>query len=200
MLSLHLHKWCRVNSSTPEHIVRVNLWRVISCTGDGSISSSVSVAASCTWALYERRTHCHSKSCSFYMLRPHGHCLFRAFASVYSLSQSAENAEITVPTALYGVRGVHNEVIQSLILRSAELGGSSYLVTIKMVLQDAGMMIGCLSWRNMLYELLWRWCSRYNLIVAFSLIYFFTMFYVLYFLFSHLLFKVNWEYEVTSFN
>lgn len=46
-----------------------------------------------------------------------------------------------------------NEVTQSLILWSAELGDSSHLVPIKMVLQGAGVTVDCLSWHNVLYEL-----------------------------------------------
>lgn len=69
----------------------------LSRTGGGGIA--------CTWAPYEKRTSCHSGKLLVCILRPCGHNLLRAFASVYNLSWSVRNelTEITIPTAVYGV-------------------------------------------------------------------------------------------------
>lgn len=49
------------------------------------------------------------------------------------------------------------EVTQSLVLRSAELGGSSHLVPTAVMLQGAHVTVGCQSWHNALYELSCMW-------------------------------------------
>lgn len=127
--------------------------RTLSCTGRGGIACTQFLLLTLVHGLHMKDTHPVTlESCSFCILRPCGHHLLRAFASVYSLSWSVRNepTEITIPTAVYGVGGMDNEVTQSLVLWSAELGGSSCLVPIKMVLQGAGVTVGCLSWHTVL--------------------------------------------------